>query len=89
MDSALSFDQVLAAKKEVRAKLKKQLWVLRRHGLSARAKLQVWHSLHRARWSYAAELLACESTKLRRWLKQSWYQALQTLLGITARVERE
>ena len=76
-------------RKEIQRKLKGQSWILQKYKLSGGAKLQVWHALHRAKWAYVTEILACDSYKVRKWLKSSWYNALRMLFHINNRVSMD
>ena len=86
IDSYLSYKSVISKRKEIQTSLKKQTWVLQKYKLSGNAKLQVWHSLHRAKWAYATEMLVCDSAEVRRWLKSAWYNALRTIFHVNNKV---
>ena len=82
IDSCLNLKSDLDERKKRRKQLRRQLWLIRAHKLSGRARLQVWHALHRAKWSYAAELLTPVCKAFRAWLKSQWFQALKLVAGI-------
>ena len=86
-DSCLNFKEELSIRQSKFKQLNRQLWPLKQHSISGKAKLQVWHSLHRSKWSYAAEVLMGANEKFRKWLKSKWYDAARTLLGIKSLVE--
>jgi len=80
-DDCLRFDVDIAERKKKQKKLSPQLWLLRTQKLSGKGRLQIWHSLHRSRWSYSAEIMTSFNYKFKLWLRQSWYQALKLLIG--------
>ena len=89
IDASLKLDSTIRARKNTQSTLLKQHWLLKKRKLSGKAKLQVWHSLHRAKWSYAKEVLACVSKPVREWLKSSWYKATKTLLNISSNLNKD
>ena len=86
-DSCINFKEELNIRKKKHKNLNKSLWLLQKKRLTGKAKLQVWHSLHRSKWSYACEVLMHASKDLRTWLKSKWYEASKSLLNIKAPVE--
>ena len=89
IDDRLNLCDDLDKRKKKSECLKRQLWLIQHQKLSGNAKLQIWHSLHRAKWSYGSEILASLSETYRTWLKSTWYRALKIILGIKQNVETE
>jgi len=89
IDDCLKFDVDIKERQKKQRNLDKQLWIIRSQKLSGKGQLQIWHSLHRAKWSYGAEVLTGVSKDFKEWLKRTWYRALKQLLGLTGTPNRE
>ena len=69
MKDDLTLKADLEKRKKTKGNLRKKLWLIRNSNLEGTARVQLWHTLFKARWTYAHQLLTTVSKQFKDWIK--------------------
>ena len=78
----LSMRADLAKRKKTKLNLRRKLWLIRNSNLAGTARVQLWHTLFKSRWTYAHQLLSSVNKQFKDWLKQTHYEGLINLFNM-------
>ena len=74
---------------KVKAGLKKKMWLIQSSELAGKARIMLWHTLFKSRWSYGHQLLTTIDKKFREWVKSCYYEGIKTMFNIKSNPRKE